>query len=74
MLSQQDPTGSLGSDLERLGGLEDGVVSLVDAAEVMADRLESAGLEVTLDEYPGGTDTLDKVPELVEYMRAAAGG
>lgn len=74
LLLRQDPTGSLGSDLERLGALEDGVISLVDAAQVMADRLRSAGLEVTLDEFPGGTDTLDKVPELIEYMRAAAGG
>ena len=73
LLLRQDPTGSLAADLERLGLVEDGVISMVDAAQVMAERLESAGLEVTLDEYPGGTGTLDKVPELIEYMRVAAG-
>jgi acetyl esterase/lipase len=70
--AQRDPTGSIRADLERLGQLEDGVITLVDAGRLMADRLTSAGLEVTLDEYPGGHTTLDKVPELIGYMQAAA--
>lgn len=72
-LTRRDPTGSIRADLERLGVLEDGVITFVDAGRLMADRLASAGLEVTLDEYPGGHTTLDKVPELVGYLRAAAG-
>jgi len=72
LLSQRDPTGSIRADLERLGQLEDGVITLVDAGRLMADRLAAAGLEVTLDEYPGGHTTLDKVPELIGYMQAAA--
>lgn len=71
--AQRDPTGSIRADLERLGQLEDGVITLVDAGRLMADRLASAGLEVTLDEYPGGHTTLDKVPELIGYLRAATG-
>jgi acetyl esterase/lipase len=71
-LAQRDPTGSIRADLERLGQLEDGVITFVDAGRLMADRLASAGLEVTLDEYPGGHTTLDKVPELIGYMQAAA--
>ena len=73
VLAQRDPTGSIRADLERLGQLEDGVITLVDAARLMADRLAAAGLEVTLDEHPGGHTTLDKVPELIGYMQAAAG-
>jgi acetyl esterase/lipase len=71
-LAQRDPTGSIRADLERLGQLEDGVITFVDAGRLMADRLASAGLEVTLDEYPGSHTTLDKVPELIGYMQAAA--
>lgn len=71
-LAQRDPTGSIRADLERLGQLEDGVITLVDAGRLMADRLAAAGLDVTLDEYPGGHTTLDKVPELIGYMQAAA--
>ena len=70
-LAQRDPTGSIRADLERLGQLEDGVITFVDAGRLMADRLASAGLAVTLDEYPGGHGTLDKVPELIGYMQAA---
>jgi acetyl esterase/lipase len=72
-LAQRDPTGSIRADLERLGQLEDGIITFVDAGRLMADRLASAGLEVTLDEYPGSHTTLDKVPELIGYIQAAAG-
>ena len=70
-LAQRDPTGSIRADLERLGQLDDGVITLVDAGRLMADRLGAAGLEVTLDEYPGAHTTLDKVPELIGYLQAA---
>ena len=72
-LALRDPSGSIRADLERLGQLEDGVITLVDAGRLMADRLASAGIDVTLDEYPGGHTTLDKVPELIGAMQAAAG-
>lgn len=38
----------------------------------MALRLGEAGIEVTLDNYPGGHVTFDKVPELVGYLIDAA--
>ncbi len=35
-------------------------------------RLREAGVAVSLDNYPGGHSTLDKVGELVTYLTAAA--
>ena len=71
-LAQRDPDGSIRDDLDRLGQLDDGVISFIDEAQFMALRLEEAGIEVTLDNYPGGHSTLDKVPELVGYLIDAA--
>ena len=38
----------------------------------MALRLGEAGIEVTLDNYPGGHVPFDKVPDLVAYLKDAA--
>ena len=71
-LAQRDPDGSIRDDLDRLGQLDDGVVSFIDEGQLMALRLEEAGVEVTLDNYPGGHAPFDKVPELVDYLKDAA--
>ena len=71
-LAQRDPDGSIRGDLDRLGQLDDGAISFIDQGQLMALRLEEAGIAVTLDSYPGGHSTLDKVPELVGYLIDAA--
>jgi acetyl esterase/lipase len=71
-LAQRDPDGSIRDDLNTLGQLDDGVISFIDEGEFMALRLEEAGIEVTLDNYPGGHTTKDKVSELVAYLLDAA--
>jgi predicted esterase len=70
-LAERDPDGSIRADLERLGQLEDGIVSYVDAGQLLELRLSEGGLTVTLDEYPGGHTTRDKVQEIVGYFLAA---
>ena len=71
-LAQRDPDGSIRGDLERLGQLDDGVVSFIDEGQLMELRLREAGIEVSLDNFPGGHTTFDKVPELVSYFTDAA--
>jgi len=71
-LAQRDPDGSIRDDLDRLGQLDDGIISFIDQGQFMALRLEEAGIEVTLHNYPGGHSTMDKVPELVGYLTDAA--
>lgn len=71
-LALRDPTGSIRSDLEQLGQLEDGVISTVDAGELLALRAREAGFDVTLDSYPGGHTVANKVTELVGYLKDAA--
>ena len=71
-LAQRDPDGSIRDDLDRLSQLDDGVISFIDQGQFMALRLEEAGIEVTLDSYPGGHTTADKVPKLVGYLTEAA--
>lgn len=73
-LALRDPDGSLRRDLERLGRLDDGSIDYVDSARLLELRLSTGGIDVTLDEYPGAHDTLDKIPELVAAIEAAAGG
>jgi len=70
--AQRDPDGTIQRDLERLNQFEDEVVTYVDAGQLLELRLSEAGIEVTLDEYPGGHTPLNKVPELVGYLKAAA--
>ena len=71
-LAQRDPDGSIRADLDRLGQLDDGVVSFIDEAELLALRLDEAGMQVILDSFPGGHTTADKLPELVDYLTEAA--
>ncbi len=71
-LALRDPDGSIRADLERLNQLEDGIISNIDAAQLLALRLTEAGFEANVDEYPGGHTTLDKLPEIVGYLRSAA--
>jgi pimeloyl-ACP methyl ester carboxylesterase len=70
--TQRDPDGSIEADLERLGYLDDGGVTYVEAGELLGLRLSEAGFEVSVDRYPGGHTTSDKVPEIVGYLKAAA--
>lgn len=70
--AQRDPDGSIRADLDRLNQLDDGIISFIDAGQLLELRLSEAGIEVTLDEYPGGHTTGNKVPELVGYLKAAA--
>jgi hypothetical protein len=70
--AQRDPDGSIQRDLERLDQFQDGVVTFVDAGQLLELRLSEFGIDVTLDQYPGGHTPLNKVPELVGYLKAAA--
>ena len=69
----RDPDGSIQADLVRLGQFEDGVVTIVDAGELLDLRLREAGIDSTLEVHPGGHTTTDKVPAIVDYLQAAAG-
>lgn len=71
-LAERDPDGTIRADLKRLNQLEDGTMSFVDAGQLLELRLAEAGIDVALDEYPGGHTTLNKLPELVGYLKAAA--
>ena len=72
-LAQRDPTGSIRSDLQRLDQLADGIVSYIDSARLLELRLAEDGHDVTLTIAPGGHTVDDKVPDLVEWLAAAAG-
>ena len=56
-LAQRDTGGSIRTDLYRLRQLEDGIISFIDAGRLLKLRLSEAGIEVTLDVYPGGHTT-----------------
>jgi hypothetical protein len=71
-LAPRDPTGSIRRDLDRLGALDDGIVSNIDSANLLRLRLAEAGIDATFEEYPGGHTTLDKAAELVDHLEAAA--
>jgi acetyl esterase/lipase len=70
-LDQRDPDGSIRADLDQLGQLDDSSISNRDNAFLLEFRLAAAGFTVTLDEYPGGHTTADKVPDLVGYLKTA---
>ena len=72
-LGQRDPTGSIRSDLDRLGALEDGIVDNIDSARLLHLRLSDAGFDASFDEFAGVHTTLDKAPALVDRLQAAAG-
>ena len=70
--AQRDSDGSIQRDLERLDQFQDEVVTYVDAGQLLELRLSEAGIDVTLDQYPGGHTPLNKITELVGYLKAAA--
>jgi hypothetical protein len=70
--AQRDLDGSIQLDLEHLDQFQDGVVTFVDAGQLLEHRLTEFGIDVTLDQYPGGHTPLNKVAELVAYLTAAA--
>jgi acetyl esterase/lipase len=72
-LADRDPAGSIRADLERLDQLADGVVSYVDAAQLLDVRLREAGVDVTLEITPGGHTVAEKLPLLVDWLLDAAG-
>ena len=55
LVRPQGPGWRDSGDLQALGQLDDGTVSTIDAGHLRAFRMEQAGLDVTLDEYPGAT-------------------
>ena len=73
-LALRDPDGSIRADLDRLDQLDDRTITVIDAGQLLELRLSEAGITVTLDEYPGGHTTGDKVAELVDYLKAATAG
>lgn len=72
-LAQRDPDGSIRSDLDRLGAFDDDVIDYLDGGRLLELRLAESGFDVSFDEYPGGHDTRDKVPQLIESIAAASG-
>ena len=72
-LATRDPGGSIRNDLEQLDQLADGVISYIDSAELLRLRLAEADQDVALTIAPGGHTIEGKVPELVEWLAAAAG-
>lgn len=72
-LALRDPSGSIRDDLEQLDQLGDGTLNYTDTGRLMELRLAEAGIDVTLDEYPGGHTTIDKLDEIVGYLQAAVG-
>ncbi len=72
-LASRDGDGSIQADLERLGLLEDGEVTYSDTGQLLSLRLSEAGVAVTLDEYPGGHYTDDKLSDIVAYFATATG-
>lgn len=73
-LALRDPDGSIRADLSTLNQLDDEIVSNTDAGELLAFRLEAAGMEVTLDRYLGGHNLTNKADELVGYFQEAVAG
>lgn len=70
----RDPDGSIRADLERLGELDDATVGTIDSGRLLESRLANAGVDVSFASYSGGHTTLDKVPDLIGYLREAASG
>ena len=70
-LPARDRDGSIRADLDRLGVLDNGWISNRTAALLFELRLNNAGFDVTLDEYPGRHTTAEKVLDLVGYMQSS---
>ncbi len=71
-LAERDPAGSIRSDLERLDQLADGVVSYLDAAQLLELRLRESDVDVTLEITPGGHTIAEKLPLLVGWLLDAS--
>jgi dienelactone hydrolase len=73
-LPGRDRDGSIQADLDELGMLDDRWISNRDAARLFEKRLTDAGLEVTLEEFPGRHTLAEKALDLVGYMQSAVAG
>jgi acetyl esterase/lipase len=67
-LAIRDPDGSIRSDLEDLGLLDDQLVSHIDEGILLTSRLARHGLDATHDLYPGGHESFDKLPLMADYI------
>lgn len=68
---QRDADGSIQSDLMRVDEFNDGVVTFVDAGRLLHLRLYKAKLASSLAVLPGGHTPLDKMTEIIDYLKAA---
>lgn len=71
--AQRDPDGTIREDLDKLGELDDGVISYIDAGLLLATRLQQAGYDATFEIVPGDHMTALRIPEVVAYLLDAAG-
>ncbi|MGI9584430.1 MAG: hypothetical protein ACR2N7_02450 [Acidimicrobiia bacterium] len=69
--AQRDPDGTIQSDLTRVDEFNDGVVTFVDASRLLQIRLHNVRLASSLAVLPGGHTPLDKMTEIIEYLKAA---
>ncbi len=67
-LAIRDPDGSIRSDLDDLGLLDDQLVSHIDEGTLLTMRLARHGLDATHDLYPGGHESFDKLPQMADYI------
>jgi len=71
--AQRDPDGTIRGDLDELGALEDGTVDYIDNGQLLATRLQQAGIDTTFDVLPGDHETYISTTTLVAYLLDAAG-
>jgi hypothetical protein len=69
-IDDRDPGGSIRSDLDWLGLLDDAVVDYVDNARFIELRLRESGFDTQLEVFPGGHSVDDKVEQLVAALRS----
>jgi acetyl esterase/lipase len=67
-LASRDPDGSIRSDLDDLGLLNDQVISHIDEGALLTLRLTRHGLDATHDLYPGGHESFDKLEQMADYI------
>ena len=72
--ADRDPDGTIESDLDGLGRLDDGIVDYVDAAQFIDLRLREAGVDSRLEVLPGGHTVDDKVNRLIDAIEAVRPG
>lgn len=71
-LDDRDADGTLRSDLEAIGALDDASIDYVDSAALFTRRATAAGIDVELDVVPGGHTTMGRVEAIVEHLSVAA--